>query len=189
MAVRALESHVSSMHRSTLFIAATILVSAPWVAVSARGSDASCEPVFAAMEKLASTPAHIHTTETAAFRAGGKPTNIETIYSGGAIYVRLHDKWIRSNMTTREMLGQEKENRKTGAATCVRLPDEQVDGASAFVFRTHEKTEDRTVVTQTWISKTTGLLLRQDVDIDVGGKLGKSQRSSRYEYGNVRPPA
>ncbi len=42
--------------------------------------------------------------------------------------------------------------------------------------------------TKTWISKTTGLMLRQDIDVDVGGSLGTSHRSSRYEYGNVRPP-
>ena len=174
------------MHRSIRFLAATLLLSVAWITVPARASDAGCQPVVGAMDKMATTPVHIYTTETAAFRS--KPTSIETINSGGAIFVKLHDKWIRSKMTTQGMLGQEKENRQNGSATCVRLPDEQVAGASAFVFRTHQKTEDSTVDTQTWISKTTGLFLRQDIDIDVGGSLGKSHRSSRYEYGNVRPP-
>ncbi len=140
------------------------------------------------MDKLAVTPTHIYSTETAAFRASGKPMNSEMIYSGGAIYVKLHSSWIRSKMTTRGMLQQEQENRKNSSATCVRLPDDMVDGAAAAVFRTHDKTEDSTVDTKTWISKTTGLFLRQDIDIDVGGSLGKSHRSNRYEYGNVRPP-
>jgi hypothetical protein len=39
-----------------------------------------------------------------------------------------------------------------------------------------------------WISKATGLPMRVDLDIDVGGSGGKSHASSRYEYGDVKPP-
>jgi hypothetical protein len=44
------------------------------------------------------------------------------------------------------------------------------------------------VDSQIWISRAKGLPLRQDMDIDVGGKNGKSHSSSRYEYGDVKPP-
>jgi hypothetical protein len=32
------------------------------------------------------------------------------------------------------------------------------------------------------------LPLRSEIDMDVGGSMGKSHRSSRYEYSNVQPP-
>jgi hypothetical protein len=41
---------------------------------------------------------------------------------------------------------------------------------------------------QVWISKSKGLPLRGELDVDVGGKLGKSHSSMCYEYGNVEPP-
>ena len=177
------------MHRSirSIVTAPILLFTASLLSMPARASDA-CQPVFDALNKLAVTPSRIYSTETAAYRAFGKPTDSETIYAGGAIYVKLHSKWIRSRMTPKGMLQQEQENRKSGSATCLRLPDELVGGSPASVFRTHEKSPDSNVDTKTWISKSTGLLLRQDVDIDVGGSLGKSHRSSRYEYGNVQPP-
>ena len=39
-----------------------------------------------------------------------------------------------------------------------------------------------------WISKATGLPLREEMDTDTGGVIGKSHRSMRYEYSDVKPP-
>ena len=41
---------------------------------------------------------------------------------------------------------------------------------------------------QTWISKSKGLPLKTEEDIDTGGG-DKRHMSIRYEYSNVRPPA
>jgi hypothetical protein len=43
--------------------------------------------------------------------------------------------------------------------------------------------------TTVWISKSKGLPLRADIDIDVGGSMGKSHKSIRFDYVNVHPPA
>jgi hypothetical protein len=41
---------------------------------------------------------------------------------------------------------------------------------------------------QIWISKTTGLPLREEQDVDMGAEIGKQHRSARFEYSNVKPP-
>jgi hypothetical protein len=58
----------------------------------------------------------------------------------------------------------------------------------AAVYSTHDVSSKGVVDSQIWISRAKGLPLRQDMDIDVGGKNGKSHSSSRYEYGDVKPP-
>jgi hypothetical protein len=53
----------------------------------------------------------------------------------------------------------------------------------------HSKTENATEDAQVWIAKGTGLALREEIDMDVGGgSMGKSHASIRYEYGSIQPP-
>jgi hypothetical protein len=68
--------------------------------------------------------------------------------------------------------------------TCRYLRDEPVNGEMAAVYSTHSETAKGRINMQTWISKARGLILRQDADSD-GGKV---IMSSRYDYGNVKPP-
>ena len=165
------------------------LLFAVWfAATSANALDGTCQQVFDAMSKMVTMPTHVYTTEASAFRAGGKPTTNETIYAGGAIYTNVNGQWIRSTITPQEMLQQEQENRKQNKATCRYLREESMNGEGAAVYSTHSETQDAKSDAQLWISKSKGLPLREELDIDVGGKLGKSHHSIRYEYRNVQPP-
>jgi hypothetical protein len=146
-----------------------------------------CQPMSKALSKILNTPTHVYTTETAAFR-GGKPTITETIYDRGAIYVKLKGRWIRSTVTAQQMLEQPKEDPGNVHSSCHYVRDEMLNGEIAAVYSSHSETEDYKSDTQTWISKSKGLPLRAELDIDVGGKLGKSHRSMRYEYNNIQPP-
>ena len=91
-------------------------------------------------------------------------------------------------MTTEQMLEQERENQKNVSATCSYIRDESVNGQAAVVYSEHSQTEDMKTDGQVWISRSKGLIVRQELDTDVGGTLGKTHRSIRYEYDNVRPP-
>jgi hypothetical protein len=167
-----------------------------WVAFLAAGlstgvacaADSDCQPEFEALSKLATTPTHSYTTQTAASRAGGKPVNSEAIYAGGVIYFKVNGKWIRSTLTPQQELQQVRENQKNSKATCRYLREELVNGEVASVYSTHGENEDAKSDARIWISKSRGLLLRQEVELNVGGTLGKSSSSTRYEYGNVEPP-
>jgi hypothetical protein len=151
-------------------------------------NDNGCQPVFDAMSKMFSTPTHIYMTETAEFHPG-KTTAHEVIYAGGTIYNNMQGKWIRSSMTVQQMMDQERENRKQATYTCRSIGEEMVNGQPASKYASHSETEDVKSDSQIWISRRSGLPLRLELDSDVGGSLGKSHRSMRYEYSNVQPPA
>lgn len=171
------------MLRKAFFIG-MLLIPASLASHYATAAD-SCQPVFDAMSKVLLTNSHVFSTEGAGTRAGAKPQS-ETIYFGGAIYVKLNDKWIRSKMTVQQMLEQEKENREHGKATCRYLREEVVGGEAAAVYSVHSENEDVKSDGQLWISKK-GLPLRQEFDIDMGDP-SKIHQSVRYEYGNVQAP-
>jgi len=157
-------------------------------ATDAKAIDGACQAVSDVGRKVFTTPTHIYTTRTAAFQAGGKPTTSESIYAGGAIYVKVSDRWTRSKITPQDILQQKKETDNNTKMTCRYLREESVNGEAAAVYSQHIETENDKMDVQVWISKSKGLPLREELDVDVGGKMGKSHSSMRYEYGNVQPP-
>jgi hypothetical protein len=170
--------------RSMLFaliaIAVTALDSPP-----AHAAD-SCQPVFDAIAKLITTPSHSYTTSTAA--NGGKTRTAETIMTQGKKYIRGNGKWMDTSVTTAEVLEQERENEKNGKATCQLLRSEAVNGEAAVVYSLSRQTAGFKEDAQIWISKSTGIPLREEQDVDMGGEIGKAHNSARFEYGNVQPP-
>jgi hypothetical protein len=162
---------------------ALLLLSA--MPLAAQGN---CQPVFDALSKVSTTSTHIYVAMNAVPNGGDKPRTIETIYAAGAIYTRVGGKWNRSPITPQQVVKQERENRQRSNFTCRYLRDESVNGETAGLYSTHAETADQKSDGQIWISKTRGLPLRQEIDIDTGGKTGKNHSSMRYEYGNVQPP-
>ena len=144
-----------------------------------------CQPIFDALTKAATTSSHSYSIHTLL----GKTTSSETIYAQNKAFIRVKGKWMASPDGPKEILEQESENRKQGAATCKVVREESVNGQPATVYSLHSKTEDGTEDAQMWIAKGTGLPLRKEMDMDVGGgNMGKSHVSIRYEYGNIHPP-
>ena len=156
----------------------------------ARGDD-SCKSLYDAMTKMVVVPVHIYTTTVAGYNKN-VPTSNEMIYSGGptgAIYVMAGGKWTRTQMTGADMMGKQEENRRTAKDTCHVVREEAVNGEAATVYTSHSDTEGSKVDSTVWISKSKGLPLKEDVNIDVGGAAGTSHMSMRFEYANVKPPA
>jgi hypothetical protein len=180
------------MHRptiATLFVF-VVIASIPSVSTPARAAD-SCQVVFDALTKVVTTPSHSYTTHTAAFLKGGKPQSSETIYADGAdgkVYIRVNGKWMVSPVEPKDILERQKEKREHGKATCQFMRNEFVGAEAAAVYSMHSENEGDKEDAQMWISKSTGLLLRSEQDVNVGGVAGKEHRSARFEYGNIRPP-
>ena len=165
-----------------------LLFAVTFLSPPAQAADGTCQAVSDVGRKVLTTQTHIYTTRTAAFHSGGKPTTSVTIYAGGAIFTNVNGHWTRSRITPQDILQQKKENQNEAKMTCRYLRDEPVNGEAAAVYSTHNETENGKVDVQIWISKSKGLPLREELDVDVGGKMGKSHSSMRYEYGNVQPP-
>ncbi len=163
-----------------------LLVAAAVASVSSLAQAAdSCQPVFDALTKVATTPSHSYTTSTA---NGGKTTEAETILAGGQKYIRARGKWMRIPVTSHEVLEQEKEKQQHGKSTCQFLRSEAVNGEAAMLYSMHREYEEVTEDGKMWLSRGTGLLLRVEEDVDNRGNKVKEHRSTRFEYGDIRPP-
>jgi hypothetical protein len=138
-----------------------------------------CKLVLDAMTKLFDTPTHLYVT----MDIGGKPQTFESIYSGGKVYAKYEGKWSAGS-TTQEIKELAEKNRQNNKMTCHYLNDEPVSGEITAVYSMHEVSPKATTDSKTWISKSKGLPLRSESDMDGG----KSHISMRYEYGNVKPP-
>ncbi|HEV3329935.1 MAG TPA: hypothetical protein VG096_03070 [Bryobacteraceae bacterium] len=137
-----------------------------------------CKVVLDAMTKAIDTPNHTYTTTN----MSGVTQTVESISTGGTIYAKVNGKWS-AGTTTKEMKAITEKNRQTNKPTCRYLNDEPVNGEMAAVYTLHNGSPTVTD-SKTWISKTKGLPLRSETDLD----SGKNHISTRYEYGNVKPP-
>jgi len=147
-------------------------------------AQSDCKVVLEAANKALTTATHTYTTTN----IGGRDQTVEMIYMPGVIYSRLNGKWSSVPMTAQELAEMRQPTAHNDKATCKYLKDELVNGQMAAVYSAHDVTPKGAVDSQMWISKAKGLPLRQDMEIDVGGAAGKSHTSSRFEYGDVKPP-
>jgi hypothetical protein len=156
----------------------------------------NCQAVDDAMNKVMTTPTHIYTAMSPVPKDGSKPRTedtsySETIYVGGSAYTKVGGRWSRGGWTPQQVMKQEEENRRKSKYSCRYLRDESVNGETAAVYSTHAERSDVGQVksdSQEWISKSRGLPLRGELDIESGDVSGKNHLSVRYEYTNVQPP-
>lgn len=173
------------MFRNHVFTLSVLSLLVVGEAVRARAAD-SCQPVFDALIKVATTPSHSYTTSTAV--NGGTPTEAETIFANGQKYIRVRGKWMRIPVTSQDVVEQEKGKEEHGKSTCQFLRNESVNGDPAVLYAVHREYEEVKEDGQMWISRSSGLLLRAEEDFDNRGNRVKDHRSTRFEYGNIRPP-
>ena len=138
-----------------------------------------CRVVTDALSKVHSVPAHAYSTT----KLAGKEIAVEMIYAGGKLYTRAGGPWSSGPIPAE---GTKPQNDK---AVCKFVKDETVNGEIAALYSTHDVSPKGVTDTQVWISKSRGLPLRVDMDINTGpGKEATLHTSARYEYGNVKPP-
>jgi len=147
----------------------------------------SCQPVFEAMTKIVTTPSHSYTTHRGG-STNNKLAKSETIYAEGKAYMRVRGKWMQSPATPQEVLDQLKENRDKGRNTCQVVRSELIGAVPVTVYSVHTETENFKEASQIWISKGMGRILKEEQDVDMGGRTGKEHRSARFDYDNVRAP-
>jgi hypothetical protein len=119
----------------------------------------------------------------------GKPMSGEMIFAGGARYVLYSGKWTPSPLSTEELKAMDERNRKNARnVSCHPVRDESVNGERATLYTMHTETPRSKNDDQVWISKSKGLILRQETDLISNSGNGKTHLSSRYEYSNVQAP-
>ena len=157
-------------------------------------AQSGCQAVDDARNKVMTVPTHIYSAMTPILSNGSTPPpsdtiRNETIYVGGSAYVKVSGKWSRSEWTLQRLMKQEQENRQQSNFSCRYLRDESINGEAAAVYSTHAERAHPEVKSdgQMWISKSRGLPLRDEMDVDAGSGI-KDHHSVRYEYTNVQPP-
>ena len=160
-------------------------------------AQSGCQLIDDAMNKVMTFPTHIYGAMSSVPSSGANPrsdeaSHSETIYVGGSAYVKVSGKWSRSEWTPQRIMKQEQENRQQSKSTCRYLRDESVNGETATVYSLHSERSDvgQMHVTsdgEVWISKSKGLPLRDEMDVDAGSGI-KDHHSVRYEYTSVQPP-
>lgn len=161
-----------------------LLAAALWCA-PASAQD-SCQPVYDALTKLATTPSHSYASMTDP--SGGKATATEFIYIQDKAFMKVGGNWADGPMTPKELLDKEMQNRKNSHAQCQLVRSDSAGGQAANLYSLHGENKNAKEDAQVWVSKTTGLPLREEADIELSGSPGKRHVSNRYEYGNVRAP-
>ena len=173
------------MRKSLIFVPALFVLSLAAVPAYAQATlPAECQPVLAAGEKQFTVPSHAAMSTTG---MGPAPMNSEVINIGGVTYVKVMDRWMKSPMSSEQLVKQAREKMTSGKTSCKQLPDESVDGVSANVYSSHTDTEHGGTDSQVWVAKSTGLPLKTEIDMTMtGGK--KSHVSVKYDYENVKAP-
>jgi hypothetical protein len=160
---------------------AALTVGIAWLSAIPLVAEDSCQPVLDAMNRIYTTRTHLYTTMDGNYKN-------ELIYADGVVYDNLHGKWSRSSVTLQRVKELEENNRQNSKYTCRYLRDESVNGEMAAVYSTQASRSDLNIKSdgRLWISKTKGLVLRHEEDIEGDGV--KNHHSTRYEYANVQPP-
>jgi len=174
------------MFRNYVFTVSALLLLVMGQTSNAHAADA-CQPVYNALTKLIASPSHSYSTQTVPL-VNGQQRKVETIYVQGKTYMLASGKWMLSPATPNDVLQQELENEKQGNSICQFVRSESVNGEAAGVYSMRRETGTANEDGLIWISKTSGLALRKEVNMDYGGKLGKMHLIARYEYSNVKPP-
>lgn len=155
------------------------------VAAGMPGDDAACKAVFVATDRLLSVPNHAYMTKNSV-APGGKVTNSEMILANGTRFVMVQGKWTKVRETVQEARQREEDNKKNAKSyTCRYVSEEAVNGEAALIYTASSETEDGNSNAKLWISKSRGLLLKQEMNLD---SEGKDHWSIRYEYSNVSAP-
>jgi hypothetical protein len=167
------------------------------IGVEPLAAQGGCQAVDDAMNKVITVPTHIYGAMSPILSNGSTPRpsdtiHNETIYVAGSAYVKVSGKWSRSEWTLQRLMKQEQENRQQSNFTCRYERDESVNGEAAAVYSTHSERSDADIGHivsdgRIWISKSKGLPLRHEMDVDAGHGM-KDHHSVRYEYTNVQPP-
>jgi hypothetical protein len=167
----------------------SIMLPAEMTLAANPAPDSFCQAVLDATEKLYTTPFHMYSTQTTAGVQNGKPLSNEMVFVGGARYILVNGKWMPSPLSTAELKAQEQRNLKNATNTsCHVVRDELVNGESATLYSMHSESPRSKNDDQIWISKSKGLILRQESDLNPLRGNGKIHISIRYEYRHVEAP-
>jgi hypothetical protein len=174
-----------AMNRTLRALPFLAVLALPLASPVAHADAAACQPVIAAMARVAGIPSHQYMTRTL---PGMGSKQSEVVITASAMWILVDGRWksipYDGQRQVAEMKRKYAEAVASGSVSCARAADEAAGGEPAAVYTLHQTTEAGTTDTRVWISTSRGLPMRQVIDIP---EL-KARTDSRFDYANVQPP-
>jgi len=162
------------------------------LAPSLAHAQSTFKPIYDATDMLNTIPHHTYSTYKT---FDGREHNLEAVLVGGVIYNAIDGKWTKSSITPQEARDEQREENRRIAkkAQCTQETDDSVSAEPTEVYFVRYKggvvnIDTRTLDVRVWISKRTGLILRQEEDFESFPNHHKSRISARYDYSNITAP-
>jgi len=181
-------------HKSILLVAGMMSFAAALVPTQLLADpDPNCDPIFNAVTKLLQTPNHQLMSQSSAAEgvtSGGKIQTGETISTGDASYIKFNGSWRKAPISPQEMLKHQEEGRHLAKESCSFLKEDESEGG-AKLYKAHTETPKGISDVQIWISPSTGLPVREEVELTVRDNPSapvKTHSSIRFDYENVKLP-
>jgi hypothetical protein len=164
------------MHIRPVLLAVSLCAIA---ALPARADD--CANMMNTMIAHIGTPyAATMTTQT----PGGETKTMKTVSSGGMMYVEMPDGWKSMAMDPKEQADMMRKAAATAKETCHHAGDEVTGGEPSNVYIAHVENRGSVSDNKVWISKSRGLVMKTDVQIQGGQHV-----TMTFDYNNVMVPA
>ena len=166
------------------YLALFVTIAGPLMGGSSLRAQGDCSVMGKVLKdataKTHVTPTHVYITS----KIGGQTFTSEMIYAAGSMYMKMNGKWSLAGSTKDIEQVAQHDTPHNSKDTCSPVKDETVNGEIASFYGSHSETPKGNIDLQIWISKAHGLPLREETSSDGG----KAVISSRYEYGDVKPP-
>jgi hypothetical protein len=157
------------------------------LASPAAADNAACEAVLQAVIKQTTVPVHQKITiESAA--SPGKPLQSELIHLGDTLYMQIQGRWMTRPYDAAKVAEDARQAMVNAEHSCTLVRSEAIDGQAAELYGVTGKTPTGTSESQIWISRASGLPLRQQTTIQEQGKT-RVQHEVRFDYADVKAPA
>jgi hypothetical protein len=108
------------------------------------------------------------------------------IVVGGDMYIQVGGRWRKTREAAADRKKRQEEALVNANMSCRYLRDEAAGGVASAVYTAETEKDGSKTQGVLWIAKSTGLPVRQEIDI--GGAVGKSHHAVRFEYENVQAP-
>jgi hypothetical protein len=168
------------------FVGSTVALMTLYAAPSYADPAACRAEVIAAFQKSSGIPNHTYSQ----VKRGRDElvSQSERINIGNKSYVKSDQHgWSLARVTPQDMAKLMLQSMRDAAKeakkyNCARARDETVDAVAATVYSEHAETEDTVSDSQTWISKSQGLIVRHEVKTD------DTTATLRYVYTDIQAP-
>jgi hypothetical protein len=141
---------------------------------------------MSSLSKYISTPSHMYSESTKGTQSAVQKT--ETIYTGTQRFLLTVQGWMVNPMSSEELQVQTQKNLST--AHCKYIRDESVGAERTALYAFQVTNEFANAEGHLWISKRSGLPVKQEQTINSGDTPADTRHiSERMSYDDVKAPS